>query len=388
MNTDDFSKKRQVVEKAARELGLKNFEVKDFNNVFGTSSGHFIIKDLDKVSLNKYFVKFFRDDSSAREIEGSKTLGKYINVPSVIHVNISEGFAIWEYISGKLLIEKVHRSERTKRDFEEILYIEQQKESQIQNLHLNTISSCTADEYLRSPTNDLFYKRINGERFHNYYNDKLIIEGNEGLLTKNIVLNGKNYGVSCLELLNSIGRNLLSLKYSSIFVPTVLDHGDAHNWNIIISEPGKIYFIDQEYYGNIPFNMALSKPYYSDLLGSLFYFYPQLMRNFFEFRRYDDTDKKNVFIDIKTKAPFDLRMKLAEIKVNTRKETLRRFPKTTQIDFLSLNEYILLSHALARDPKLLSKENFILFFAFFPILMEFDPFEPLNLYRYMRPFNK
>ena len=155
-----------------------------------------------------------------------------------------------------------------------------------------------------------------------------------------------------------------------------LGHGDAHHGNIILADNGEVFFFDNEYAGTLPVFMELSKPYYNDFLGALFFYFQNTLTSHFELINVKEEDTV-VNIKIKPIKRLTSRLKLTEVKLNTRS----KFTDGNR-DFMTLNDYLFMCHTLTKDPNYYPEQVQWLFLAFAMIIADFDPFEPESIYRY------
>lgn len=105
----------------------------------------------------------------------------------------------------------------------------------------------------------LFYRRLVGPRFENFYSDL-----NED---ERWIVNGKDLGILGEKL--DMARRLLGP--SAMLNFSVVGHGDAHNGNVFLGERGLRYF-DPAYAGRMDPFLDLTKPIFHNTLARWMYF--------------------------------------------------------------------------------------------------------------------
>jgi hypothetical protein len=154
-------------------------------------------------------------------------------------------------------------------------------------------------------------------------------------------------------------------------------HGDGHQGNIIHSD-GKIFFFDNEYANEgIPVFIELAKPYYNDLIGSLIFHFEEILFDHFEMKFTDENETK-ISILAKVKKPLELRMALTKIKLAARRNVIRK----AMNDEFRMNDYLILSHMLNKNPNLYSEKKKSFFLLFTCILDSFNSLDPESIYEY------
>lgn len=105
----------------------------------------------------------------------------------------------------------------------------------------------------------LFYRRLVGPRFTNFYSDLEVGE--------RWIVNGKDMGVLSEKL--DMARRLLAPPLMLNF--SVIGHGDAHNGNVFLGERGLRYF-DPAYAGRMDPFLDLTKPIFHNTFARWMYF--------------------------------------------------------------------------------------------------------------------
>ena len=113
----------------------------------------------------------------------------------------------------------------------------------------------------------LFYKRLCGSRFKNFYGDS--DEFKEFAMMRWIV-NGKDLGVLGDKL--DIARQLLSPNAQQKF--SIIGHGDAHNGNVFLGD--NLRYFDPAYAGRMDPFLDLAKPIFHNTFARWMYFPEQV----------------------------------------------------------------------------------------------------------------
>jgi thiamine kinase-like enzyme len=191
-------------------------------------------------------------------------------------------------------------------------------------------------------------------------------------INKRVVLNGRKFPLTLAEIFQNLKEKYSQTREMAVFP----GHGDGHHGNMLVSNEGKITFFDNEYSCIMPSYMDLSKPYYNDLLGMLFYYFHDRLLDYFSIKSYDE-GKTTLNLKIKLNKKIGTRMEITKIKLQER----RNFLKDSQ-NYLKLNDYLFMCHTLNKNPNLFPKKILVIFLAFSEILNEFDSFNPESINSY------
>ncbi len=354
----------------ATNLGLsERVNIEDLNKTYGTKSNIFLVKQ----ESDQFVFKL----ASAREIQGethgTSMVSKFLCVPKIYkyHINGNKSWLLREYIPGRLMADNI-RDLESKRKISLIQSIEKEKEKQLLEMYRKTKKRVSFYDYLSLRANDLFYKRISGKRYKSFYG--LSKSSIHKYTEKEITLNGRIFPHTIQE-----NVSLILSKYDKPRVDSVigyLGHGDAHHGNILINDSNKIWFYDNEYVGTMPAYMELSKPYYNDFLGVLFFHFHDILLGHFSVTGVEES-KSELKIKIKSKNKISHRIDVTNIKLAVRREILKNGQ-----DFLTLNDYLFMSHILNRNPNNYPEEVRLLFIAFAMIITDFNPMFPESIYSY------
>ncbi len=357
-----------LIKKAENVLGKIIIGVEHLSNQYGVNQKLYCLTTADK---NKYFMKFCRDNT-LYEAEGYKKLSSYLPVAEMVYNGylVNQAIIIYEYKEGRLLTDILLEAENRNLSGE-FLRHEDNKNRVLLNMYEKTKVKIDMDQYMRTKTNTLFQGRLFGDRYKEYFlgNGSTLFP----LFSKEIWLNGKKLG-KAIEVINNIKKKY-QLK-PEIKIDAVLGHGDCHHQNVICDKSNDLYFTDFEYSANIPLAMELSKPYYIDLMGTLFFFFENRLLKHFSFETTRESSSLLGY-GIRLKSYPLLRLAITENKVQYFRGLL-----DSSRDPLTLNDYLVLSHLLSRNPNKYSKHAQELFLVMLVLLSRFDPFNPKSLFDY------
>lgn len=357
-----------------KSLHGKVMGIEKITKSYGASTNNYFIKVSYKKATKAYFLKLNDKEAVEREGIGTRFIENYLPTPRVILLAQNDrtdfSWILFEYISGELMVEKFLKISSEK-DRELFLDLEEQKEKLLNKLHSTARINLTRDGYIKARTNRLFYDRLFGERYKTFF-----AQGPTNISSyfdHRIVVNNKKLPQTINQIFDSI-REKYSLRCDQT-ISASTGQGDAHHGNIIINE--NVWFIDHEYADFIPPFMELAKPYYNDLIGTLFFHHHKKLTEYFRIDQFEDTGKQLI---LKVGCPKILTtfIEITKIKIRER----RGLVNTRTKDFISLNDYLILSHTLTKNPNTYPAEIQLLFILYAAILSQFDPFEPESIYTF------
>ncbi len=356
------------IKKIENVLENNIIRVEHLTNEYGVNKKLYCLTTADK---NKYFMKFCRDNT-LYEVEGYKALSPYLPVAEMAYSGYldNQAIIIYKYKEGRLLTDILLEIE-DKNSSGHFLNYEDDKNRNLLNMYVKTKTEIDLDQYMKAKTNTLFQGRLCGSRYKEYF-----LHGESRLhrlFFKNISLNGIKLG-KAIDVINNI-KQKYDLR-TQMTINAVLGHGDVHHQNVIFNKDSGLYFTDFEYSANIPLAMELSKPYYIDLIGTLFFFFEDRLLSHFSFENIRDSLTQLDF-DIRLKTYPSLRLAITESKVKYFKDLI-----DPSRDLLTLNDYLVLSHLLSRDPNKYTMHSQELFLVVLVLLSQFDPYNPKSLFDY------
>ncbi|MDJ0898350.1 MAG: hypothetical protein QNJ55_06020 [Xenococcus sp. MO_188.B8] len=162
-----------------------------------------------------------------------------------------------------------------KNNAEQIVAIQQKSDSDLWSIYQNTLQPLTAKEHSDSPIHQLFYHRLTGGRFTNFYQDTELSLPGQAINYNNLskmrwVINGIEFQDS-LEELVTLASEYLNPNGSDTI--SIVGHGDAHNGNVFVDEPNSnlIYF-DPAFAGRHSPFLDLTKPLFHNVFAIWMYF--------------------------------------------------------------------------------------------------------------------
>jgi thiamine kinase-like enzyme len=343
--------------------------------VYGTNSNSFILTSLNpQKEESRYFLKF--NDAEFMDLETQKAteIAQFLPTPKVIMNAPVDGqpgikWGLFQHLAGKLITEKFIQQDYEE-DSSDLIIIERQKENLLQEMYNAGSKSITLEEYRNCRANNLFEKRLFGPRFNEFFSG-----GSDNVsqyFDYSIYLNGKKISSSISSIFDGLRNKYLHLSQKEII--TRMSHGDAHHGNIIIDDNNRIWFIDNEYAGQLPAYLELSKPYYNDFIGELFYHYHSTLSGYFDVKSVE-TSAKKLNVEIQLKRPLGPRLDVTKIKIESRSSQLK-----DNHDPISLNDYLIMCHTLTKNPNNYPDDVKWLFLVFIPIINQFDALKPESIY--------
>jgi hypothetical protein len=132
-----------------------------------------------------------------------------------------------------------------------------------------------------APVHQLFYHRLTGPRFRQFYADTTKIELPMGtmqvgeLMRLRWRINGQEYATSLGELVARSVRLLTPTAGG----PSIIGHGDAHNGNVFLrSRPYRLVYFDPAFAGRHDPLLDLTKPLFHNVFAMWMYFPDEMRR--------------------------------------------------------------------------------------------------------------
>ncbi|MDD3475065.1 MAG: hypothetical protein PHP08_04200 [Candidatus Dojkabacteria bacterium] len=350
-----------------KPLNIKDTDkisIKRIKNNYGTNRNVF------KVVINNHS-KYFLKISNQYITKDKQKISNYLNTPTLyFQKSVPLGLIeIFEYIEGSLLTDLLLQSDNKSDKYLKILELEKKKNKNLLSMYSKTLKMIPYQDIMNSKGNHLFYKRLTENRFKEYYYNTNL----EKLFDKVLIINGFQHP-SIKKIIDDIKDKYESID-TSFSVKTVYGHGDIHHQNIIVEKnTSELFFIDNEYNSQIPINMEIAKPYYIDLLGSYFFFFNEALLKMISVDNYQ-IYKDSIDIKLSTNFTPKLRLGITQNKIETFKNILN-----VCNDPISVNDYLVMSHILSRDPNSYDKRVIPLFLAYIPILSSFNILKPEELF--------
>ena len=275
-----------------QKLREKIISIKRVKKAYGSNANSFFVKTTSVDGTQKtYFLKFGRNKNIDDELKGDSYIQGTLRTPKIVLSSKSKFFGhewiLYEHVHGRLMNE-VLLDIRDDKALNGFFDLERQKEASLSSLYYRSVSFIDYKGYIESMANRLFYKRLVGNFYKEFYergSDNI-----SSLFDRVMIVNNKRLPLTINQIIDNIKRKYHDAEYSSNKIRSIVGHGDAHHGNIIVE--GDIWFIDNEYADiTTPF-MELAKPYYNDFLGDLFFHQHELLNEYFKIISYKDTGKE------------------------------------------------------------------------------------------------
>lgn len=180
---------------------------------------------------------------------------EYFDAPSLFNV-------IWEIETGQ------------RQDAASIVAIQQQADDLLWKIYRETLAPVDADEHAQAPVHQLFYHRLTGGRFDQFYRGaEIVLPGQhirfEDLATMQWVINGVEFE----DTLDELVQQAIEVLQPACRTLAVIGHGDAHNGNVFIDETqGRLIYFDPAFAGRHSPFLDLAKPLFHNVFAIWMYF--------------------------------------------------------------------------------------------------------------------
>lgn len=190
---------------------------------------------------------------------------------------------IYKFFDLPSLFNVIDEIETNKRhDAVEIIEIQQQADDKLWEIYSKTLQPLAAEEQANAPVNQLFYHRLTGGRFTDFYQDKAIILPSQTLNFNDLAkLKWKINGISFKDSLGDLVQSAIQLLSPSLEnQPAIVGHGDAHNGNIFYDQASaELVYFDPAFAGvHSPF-LDLTKPLFHNVFARWMYFPNEVAEN-------------------------------------------------------------------------------------------------------------
>lgn len=172
------------------------------------------------------------------------------------------------------LSRSIEREENDKISSETIIKAEKDDCLKLQKIYSDTLELIDEKENALAPIHQLFFHRITGERFIDYYDGKSIDTLDDSrisiqdLFNKSWTINGVKQGSTLGELIDraSIVLDPSQKTYSCI------GHGDAHFGNIFLDDDNNYLYFDPAFAGRHSPILDMVKPFFHNIFAQWMYF--------------------------------------------------------------------------------------------------------------------
>jgi hypothetical protein len=181
---------------------------------------------------------------------------------------------IYDYFDAPSLFDVLRAIELgDRRDGPQIIEIQEQADRQLADIYLKTLAPLSAADHAAAPIHQLFYHRLVGGRYQNFYVGQDIALPGATVPFAELSqwrwrINGVEYQDSLQEI---IDRAIRVLNPDNREVWSIVGHGDAHNGNVFLDQDQMIYF-DPAFAGRHSFLLDLTKPMFHNVFATWMYF--------------------------------------------------------------------------------------------------------------------
>lgn len=163
-------------------------------------------------------------------------------------------------------------------------------------IYQSTLAPATKEEHASAPIHQLFWHRITGGRFRNFYSGKSVRFPTENMDCKGItfdellgyhwIINGAIQRHSLGELIEK-ARIVLDPRKAAA---TVIGHGDAHFGNVFLENERQYLYFDPAFAGRHSPLLDVIKPLFHNIFATWMYFPYDVVRNLHLTVSVDDTN--------------------------------------------------------------------------------------------------
>ena len=158
-------------------------------------------------------------------------------------------------------------------------------------IYQSTLVASTAEEHAKAPIYQLFWHRLTGGRFSNFYASELVPFPDqqgaggqkrrlifEDLLHYRWIINGTAIDGALSTLGDLIGRAKVVLNPSRAAM-TVIGHGDAHFGSVLLEKQTSYLYYDPAFAGRHSPILDIVKPFFHNVFANWMYFPREVERN-------------------------------------------------------------------------------------------------------------
>lgn len=190
---------------------------------------------------------------------------------------------IYKYFDFPSLFDVARDIETNKReDGDKIVAIQEAADDRLWEIYRASMENLTAAEHKSVPVHQLFFHRLTGGRFNQFYQGTEILLPGEAIQFEPLSklkwkINGREYEDTIGELVQR-AIALLNPEVSSD-IPSIVGHGDAHNGNVFLDEAeGELIYFDPAFAGRHSPFLDLTKPLFHNVWAIWMYFPKEIAR--------------------------------------------------------------------------------------------------------------
>jgi hypothetical protein len=183
---------------------------------------------------------------------------------------------IYPFFELPSLFEVARELETTQsQDTEAIVALQQQADDRLWQIYQQTLAILPAQDHASAPVHQLFFHRLTGGRFDQFYRGQdIYLPGQtlsyEQLAQRHWQINGIAYEDTLSELVRKAIDRLDPNQNETV---AVVGHGDAHNGNVFVDQAqGKLVYFDPAFAGRHSPFLDLTKPVFHNVFAIWMYF--------------------------------------------------------------------------------------------------------------------
>ena len=192
---------------------------------------------------------------------------------------------IYDYFESPSLFNIVWELENQpnqKNQQDQIAKVQNKADQQLWQLYQKSLQVISAQEHSKAPIHQLFYHRLTGGRFQQFYQNidiKLpgVIMNYDDLCQFKWTINGRKY-IDTLEDLVNRATEMLNPANNS--TASIIGHGDAHNGNVFYEQKeNQLIYFDPAFAGRHSPFLDLTKPLFHNIFAIWMYYPNEVAKN-------------------------------------------------------------------------------------------------------------
>ncbi len=163
--------------------------------------------------------------------------------------------------------------------FDMLVAAEKQECARLLDIYRSTFTPNTAEEHAHAPIHQLFWHRLTGERYKNFYEGKVVLFPKHNLAQENTIpfnelrryywiINGVPQQRTLGELIER-AKVVLNPARAAL---TIIGHGDAHFGNVFLENQKRFLYFDPAFAGRHSPLMDVIKPLFHNVFATWMYF--------------------------------------------------------------------------------------------------------------------
>ena len=227
---------------------------------------------LDRVNQRYFFKAHIEGQVADREYYNTEVLAEagYPILKPVLKATESaaQHVMLYDIVESPTMFDACRALEQaTAHDFDAVVAAQNRSDHQLLDLYKRSLRWADAEEHARSPIHQLFYHRLTGGRYAEFYLGQMV----HGLPFEDFArlkwtINGVEYPLTLEQLV----ARAIELLVPAQAGPAIAGHGDAHNGNLFYQ--GDLIYFDPAFAGFHSPLLDLVKPLYHNVHAQWMYF--------------------------------------------------------------------------------------------------------------------